>query len=80
MLAEQAYNYSVSAGKQLFEVGTGDTKYTYTTTDAINFKAGYVYTFNFTLSKTAINPGDITISDWGTDPAQSDPIGGNLEQ
>lgn len=70
----------VAASTALFEVGTGDVTYTYTTDDAITFNAGYEYTFNLTFSQTAINPGDITISGWGADPNESDPIDGNLAQ
>lgn len=70
----------VAASTALFEVGTGDVTYTYTTTDAINFKAGYEYTFNLTFSQTAINLSDVSITNWSADPAQSAPIGGNLEQ
>lgn len=68
----------VAASTALFEVGTGDVTYTYTTTDAINFKAGYEYTFNLTFSQTAINLSDVSITDWSADPDKSDPILGDL--
>lgn len=70
----------VAASTALFEVGTGDVTYTYTTEDAITFKAGYEYTFNLTISQTAINLSNITVTDWDTDPAQSGPISGDLEK
>lgn len=70
----------VAASTALFEVGTGDVTYTYTTTDAINFKAGYEYTFNLTFSQTAINLSDVSITDWSADPEKSDAISGNLAQ
>ena len=70
----------VAASTALFEVGTGDVTYTYTTTDAINFKAGYEYTFNLTFSQTAINLSDVSITDWSADPDKSDPILGDLEK
>ncbi len=70
----------VAASTVLFEVGTGDVTYTYTTQDAINFKAGYEYTFNLTFSQTAINLSDVSITDWSADPDKSDAISGDLEK
>lgn len=71
---------NVEADTELIEVGAGDVKYTFVTSSAINFKEGYEYTFNLNLNKTAINPGDITITNWEADPDHSDPIEGNLAQ
>lgn len=68
----------VAANTALFEVGTGDVTYTYKTQDAINFKAGYEYTFNLTFSQTAINLSDVSITDWSADPDKSDVISGDL--
>ena len=71
---------NVEADTELIEVGAGDVKYTFVTSSAINFKAGYEYTFNLNLNKTAINPGDIAITNWEADPDHSNPIEGNLAQ
>ena len=69
---------TIAENTALFEVGTGETTYTYTTSEAITFKAGHEYTFNFTFSQTAISLTNVTMTDWGTDPDKSTPIEGNL--
>ncbi len=67
----------VAENTVLFEVSKGETKYSFTTSSSITFKAGYKYTFNLTFEDTEISFGNIIMGAWETD-SENSTIGGDL--